>query len=267
MQFDLSCPSCGAVKNCAFNTLFKSAAVSLSCLSCKRNTSSTKWLCTHAIPWHTCEYHREPGMRCGNKRSKGIGNYVPDRGKAEQRLNNKLRKLGPLGSNEGHCATQSQSHSANQLVRSNCQFRASLSSETRAISAPCSSSRCTHNSTPSHQVKQFLNKKKEEDGSYGEPPTPKRETMRRSQLWNAHLSALTGHNLNIQNRPDHKDMGSEHPRDHRETYPKVRPITREASPRAKKARVEQCASKHARACRGGCPPVWTIEQYCPDCHG
>jgi hypothetical protein len=70
VQFDLSCPSCGVVKNCAFNTLFKSAAVSLSCPSCKKNTSSTKWLCTHAIPWHTCEHHREPGMRCGNKRSK-----------------------------------------------------------------------------------------------------------------------------------------------------------------------------------------------------
>jgi hypothetical protein len=252
-QFDLSCPSCSVVKNCAYNTLFKTAAVSLSCLNCKRNTSSTKWLCSHAIPWHTCEYHRELGMRCGNKRSKGIGMIVPDRGKAEQRLNNKLRKLGPLGSddlrlqntlssNEGQCADNSPS---------------TRHSETMANSAGSTSSQCMPNLTPSHQVKQILNLKKNKERSYGELPTPKRETVQRSQLWDLHNG----------NRPDNKEIGSEHPRDLCNKLSKVRPSPREPSPPAKKARVEQCASRHARACRGGCPTVWTIQQYCPDCHG
>ena len=203
-------------------------------------------------------------MRCGYKRSKGIGINLPDRGKAEQRLNSKLRKLGPLGSNETRF--QSQSQSAKQLASSNCHLGASPSSETRAISTPSSSSQCTPNSTPSHQVKQVLNQKKRKEGSYGELPTPKRETLQRSQLWIAHAQATRGNNLHNQNRPDQNDMGI---CDHCETIPntKVRPISRENSTQAKRARVEDHASRHARTCRGGCPTVWTIEQYCPDCHG
>ena len=39
------------------------------------------------------------------------------------------------------------------------------------------------------------------------------------------------------------------------------------SSRAKKARIGDQASSNRRRCRGGCPSVWTIESYCPECHG
>ena len=165
-QFLLSCPSCDTLKDCANNTLFKVAAVSLTCQSCKRNTTSTKWLCSHAIPWHTCEYHREPGMRCGLKRSKGIGNCMRDTFKAEQRLLNKHRRLGPLGSETGLCAMNFPSPNridglgaTLHLGRLSAHFN-DASSSTAANSASSSNSLSMPNSTASHKVQHVLNKKK-----------------------------------------------------------------------------------------------------------
>ena len=96
--FNLSCPRCKHVKNCARNKLFTTAPVSLSCNNCRANTTSTQWQCSHGKKWATCHVHREGGMRCGRLGSQGLRNKRPDPSKVESRLFYKAKRLGALGS-------------------------------------------------------------------------------------------------------------------------------------------------------------------------
>ena len=150
--FTLICPKCTRRQNCAKNKFFTTVAVSLSCKTCKTNTTSTQWHCTHGQKWHTCSSHREAGMRCGSLRTRGTPRR-PDPLKAEARLFQKAKKLGPLGS----CPHSSPSSCSNSLASDHNQV--GLSKHSSLV-----------NSTKSPG--KFLNQKnKKENGSYGGAPT------------------------------------------------------------------------------------------------
>ena len=65
----LSCPKCTRYKNVASCTLFSTRAMPIYCSECKISTMSSKWQCSHNLPWLQCPSHREEGFRCRSSRS------------------------------------------------------------------------------------------------------------------------------------------------------------------------------------------------------
>ena len=97
----LHCPHCGFDKECAKVRIYANQARCINCTACKRNTTSTRWLCTHQVLWHHCAEHREPGFRCGASHAQqGLQLKRPDPLKAEARHKAKTKKLGGLGQDE-----------------------------------------------------------------------------------------------------------------------------------------------------------------------
>ena len=81
LKFPLSCPSCSTSKECAKIRLFTSVAKGLTCSSCKKCTTSTRWSCFHGTPWTDCPVCRQVGFRCGSQslrthRNKSECNHV-----------------------------------------------------------------------------------------------------------------------------------------------------------------------------------------------
>ena len=64
-SFQLSCPSCGRIKECSNIRLFTTRVRTIACTSCNRSIVSSKWSCTCHVPWLQCESHRRAGFACG----------------------------------------------------------------------------------------------------------------------------------------------------------------------------------------------------------
>ena len=82
--------------------LYASSAKGVNCSTCKRSTTSTRWLCTHGIPWTNCHVHRELGFRCGSMRVSHKATLNRSKSstcplKVAKRLQAKIRRLGTLG--------------------------------------------------------------------------------------------------------------------------------------------------------------------------
>ena len=242
LSFKLKCPSCECFKESVGNTLFKTSAVTLSCQQCGKNTTSTKWLCTHLIPWHKCETHRDLGMRCGHGQSKGTKTIRPNPSKAEMRRLNKAAKLGPLGG----------SHDITSLGRTR-------STQDVNMRSGIGSRNCNSNSTSFHDDK-LLKKKKYKDGCLGAHPPHKRDIIESSRYWEAHSrcppNRVSGPGI------EEKCGTGKGPQTN-----KSRPKDEEERTLAKRARISPSSSIHVPTCRGQCPAVWTIDNYCPYCHG
>ena len=104
--------------------------------------------------------------------------------------------------------------------------------------------------------------KKNKDGGLGvPPPPPKEEPSETSRYWAAHLSCapIRGNRPGISERCNISSSAS--------LNNNSRPDNDEVVHQAKKAKVATSSSKHVQACRGQCPAVWTIDNYCPYCHG
>ena len=67
LRFSLVCPTCGASKECAQVKLFTNVARGLACSTCRRSTTSTRWICFHRTPWTDCPVCRHVGFRCGSQ--------------------------------------------------------------------------------------------------------------------------------------------------------------------------------------------------------
>ena len=237
--FDLFCPKCKRHQNCAKNKLFKTVAVSLSCRNCKTNTTSAQWRCTHGLKWLTCETHREAGMRCGSQKTQGTPRR-PDPLKAAARLSQKTKKLGPLGS---------------------CPSSLPASSTSRQPATTLSKQPSYVNSTMSSGNN--FNKRNKKNESYGELSPQYEVPVGTSRYWHAHLN---GDAIQGDHRPGtSSNLGIT---GNHETGKTPRPHDEEVSVLAKRARLTPpSSSKHVTTCKGKCPTVWTIDMYCPHCHG
>jgi hypothetical protein len=101
-SFCLKCPHCSSSRECAHIILYSTHARVINCPACKRNTTSTQWLCPHSVQWHRCHEHREGGMRCGRRRCRNNpqDKAIRDRGKGSMyslRRFKRLKRLGNLG--------------------------------------------------------------------------------------------------------------------------------------------------------------------------
>ena len=98
----------------------------VTCHTCRRSTTSTRWLCSHGVPWTSCHVHREAGFRCGLHNPANIkANFErcskvnrPCPLKAARRLFLKAKRLGSLG----------EPNSSRALFNSAC-----LSSKTKTV--------------------------------------------------------------------------------------------------------------------------------------
>ena len=99
LTFILSCPTCGCSRECAQVKLFTTTARGLTCSSCKKSTSSTRWKCQHGILWPKCSIHREQGFRCGANRKPPLERPKTWLGSMSLKaLKNKQARLNRLGS-------------------------------------------------------------------------------------------------------------------------------------------------------------------------
>ena len=184
-------------------------------------------------------------MRCGSHRSQGTQSR-PDPSKAATRLFQKAKRLGPLGS----CIKGSHSScSSSQPSDYNTRTRNSIiqHQDVQPFSV---------NSTRSPGI--FKQKNKE--GGHEEPPPPKQESQMTSRYWSAHLGGASAGE-----GPGKKETCDTSINISQTNF--SRPETEIGEPSAKKVKVSPPSAKHALACRGCCPAVWTIDMYCPHCHG
>ena len=107
----------------------------------------------------------------------------------------------------------------------------------------------------------FENKRnKKENNRYGDRLPPKGEVRRSSWAWQAH-TAERGGVPGVCSNPD-----SDHPSSQlSEHLPGAKPQEPLESQPSKRVKLD--CFKQVPACRGQCPTVWTIHQYCPHCHG
>jgi len=126
-HFPLECPHCDAIKDCARIKLYAHCARGVTCHICRRSTTSTRWLCSHGVPWTSCHVHREAGFRCGLHNPANINKANFERCskvnrpcplKAARRLFLKAKRLGSLG----------EPNSSRALFNSAC-----LSSKTKTV--------------------------------------------------------------------------------------------------------------------------------------
>ena len=100
--FLLKCPSCGTFRDCVNVKLFTTTARGLTCSTCRKSTSSTKWCCEHGSPWTSCPEHRETGFRCGTQRlhlrkATSKGSFWVGSLKALKSRQARASRLGSLG--------------------------------------------------------------------------------------------------------------------------------------------------------------------------
>jgi len=242
-SFSLSCPTCGSFRECARVRLFTTTAKGLTCSNCRKSTTSTRWHCLHDVPWTKCPSHRETGFRCGAKslptleRPKGRMGLGHATLKALKCRQAKMSKLGSLGEHK------SLSFLTSNLVGS-------------------------HSSRGTLVHKKIAKRR-------GKRPTPKREGVG-SQLgmhFKTPIKALeSGSNssssidyassskywLAHSRQPGGKASSDSY---HDETGGIGGPFRP-----AKIARLSEPFSRQAKACKGNCPLIWTIESFCELCH-
>ena len=257
ISFMINCPHCGVSKDCAKVRLFSTVARSVSCTSCLRNTSSTRWLCSHGAPWTSCLVHREAGFRCGSqslhikKRSHDQHRFAKAT-KAKQRKQARLHKLGILG--EPKCPSMSVDNSVGSstfqgtLVRKNkVKRRGKFPSPKRdsSMSRPGK----LHNIENPHTK---LDDCKVEHGKHDYS-----HIMSTSSIWQAHV---------FKGQPGGSTSSDRNSCCHHSTQQTgsggLAPLNI-----AKRARLSSASSSRRAVCRGNCPTRWTIESYCEVCHG
>ena len=237
----LKCPHCGLDRDCAKVSIYASKARCINCAACKRNTTSTRWLCSHEIPWHLCAEHRKLGFRCGAYHSQqGLQLKRPDPLKLEARLQAKTRKLGRLGQDEEPL----------------CSTPPSIS---RALnSASCFS----------------FNNKKSDEMRYGDRIPPKGDARGSSWAWQAHSTGQGSCDNPMDSSQHNKQTervqvlcvdGSIGNSFHSQNRVQEPQCTFEGNSPKRRPRITRV--QHAKSCKGLCPKVWTIDQYCPACHG
>jgi hypothetical protein len=251
-SFTLVCPKCGSVREAARVTLYCTRARGLNCTMCRLNTSSTRWMCQHAIPWQRCPEHRAGGFRCGSHR----GNPGPWDARApptsiQPLLKDKLHlarlkrlaRIGPLGSsskdpqahdmckravarNSGRCPTKTFKKKKRKIgVMGNAQ---PPKGEGRDIAWP----------RESHQSQKRLVLC---EGLRGELPRPTK------------IPRIVSKQPDIQRDPSCRTLRSDNPGD------------RGSDQQAKRPKVAHVSTSR---CKGLCPKVgWSIDQYCEACHG
>lgn len=233
--FGLFCPHCGTSKNCAGIRLYAKNARGVTCKEFKKCTTSTRWKCPHGVPWTTCPTHREGGFRCGplrlHKRSNGPLKPERRRLKAITRLQAKRCRLGSLGEPKRPHFT-----------------------------------RLNSGQPTSRQSKKSIKRQQ------GMRPPPKREYGRGSLV-----SAISPNKQKITSSSNSVRVSTivtlppDQPKEHEGIkQPSTRPpLKRNGVPKsmslAKRARTGQAVS--TIRCKGNCPTVWTIDLYCPRCHG
>ena len=65
-EFDIACPICKCIKDVSNMCLYpKQKWKSIKCLPCGKYKTARQWLCSCAIPWHSCPIHASTGHACG----------------------------------------------------------------------------------------------------------------------------------------------------------------------------------------------------------
>ena len=254
--FYLKCPTCGNFKNCAHIKLFTTTARGLTCSSCKKSTSSTRWTCEHGTPWTRCSYHREPGFRCGVQSLPSISasfkgtNSMTRSSKAILRRQAKLRVIGSLGEPKRPPVSRvnsvnSSTFKRTSVLKKKLKRRGSppLNGESRLRRPELHDS-----SIPHTRLSNCSNEHDTHRIDYS-------ACMATSTFWRAHsgqgqIGGSTTSNNSMQYF----------------THKAGSVVGRPPNP-AKKARISEPFSMQASSCKGMCPRVWTIESYCEACHG
>ena len=252
--FHLSCPSCSSVRDCAQVRLFTTTARGLTCSSCKKSTSSTRWLCQHGTPWTKCSEHREVGFRCGAKSMSTHGGSKTRLGhatfKALRSRQAKLSRLGSLGEPKSIFVLSSNlvgPHSSKgTLVQKKIGKRQGIRPTPKREGE--GSRLGTLIKTPNNDLEIGSNSSSIIDGE--------RHAKTTSIYWLAHSQrgqpkGSTSSNNHNYDPYFHNEAGSDAGVPHRP---------------AKIARLCEPFSKQAPACKGNCPQIWTIESYCELCH-
>ena len=251
-SFFLSCPSCGSFRDCARVRLFTTTARGLTCSTCRKSTSSTRWHCHHNIAWPKCSHHRETGFRCGArslptierpKMRLGLGHATL---KALKNRQAKLSKLGSLGEHKSLSFLTSNLVGPHSFKGTLVQKRISKRRGKRPTPK-----REGVGSQLGMQLKTPI--KALEFGSNSSSSNDLERQTTTSRYWLAHSrqpKGVTSSNNNRLHHPIHYEAGSlGEPR---------RP--------AKIARLCEPFSKRAKACKGNCPEIWTIQSFCELCH-
>ena len=220
-HFMLSCPRCGTRKDCARHSLYTTSARCVTCRSCKRNSSSLKWHCSHGSPWHQCHSHREEGFWCGR---------------------------APAGRTQGS-SKRTAPHIASACLLSKRRKLGSLGSDTQEVTT-------TINSAPSTEHFEPKKNPKERSRHGGRQPL-KGDGKEGSWAWQAHCRALSRGN---EVSPSPPDLGSSS---------SLASSTQNGARANLYGSLTSLPFKKPRLakCKGQCPKIWTIDSYCPDCHG
>ena len=274
-MFHLTCPTCGSVRDCAQVRLFTTTARGLTCSSCRKSTTSTRWLCQHGPPWTKCPEHREFGFRCG---SKGMSTHKRSKTwlghatlKALKGRQAKLSRLGSLG------VPKSLLVSSSNLVGSHSSKGTSVQKKI--------GKRRGRRPTPMREgkggrlgmLKNPRNKALDIGSNSSSLNDGDRHAIKTTSIyWLAHSQkgqpkGSTSSNSRSYDSIVHHKAGSEVGEPH-----KPAKIARLCVPFSKQACTQKqapapfskqaCTQKQAPACKGNCPQIWTIESYCELCH-
>ena len=253
--FFLKCPSCGHIRDCARVRLFTTTARGLTCNSCKKSTSSTRWRCEQDIPWTSCPVHREAGFRCGVRSMpsrQGLNSSLRQGSlKALRARQAKLSRIGSLGEPKSLLISSLNSVGPHPMRRTMVQ---KITKKRRGIRpAP---KRAGVKGRPGK-----LNISPSSLGIGNDEHcvnlTERHANHTTSIYWLAHSSngqprGTTSSNKHSIDSIVHHDAGSKTGGPHKP---------------AKIAKLCEPFSKQAPACKGNCPHIWTIESYCEYCHG
>jgi hypothetical protein len=254
--FFLKCPSCGNFRNCANVKLFTTTARGLTCGSCKKSTSSTRWMCEHGTPWTRCTSHREPGFRCGgqslpSKRafSKGIISLTSSF-KAVQRRQANLRRIGSLGEPKSPPRFRDNSVNSSTFKRTTVQKKNIKRRGRPPLNGESRLRRPELHVSNNPQTSLGIRK------SSSDNIIDRHANHATSIYWLAH--SFKGQPRGSTSSNSHRFDSHMHQTAGSETGGPQKP--------AKIARLCEPFSKQASACKGNCPQIWTIESYCETCH-
>ena len=256
LKFLLHCPSCKASKECAHVRLFSKVARGIACSTCRKNTTSTRWNCSHGTPWTDCHVCRHVGFRCGSqslRKHSSQSNRVMHATtllNAHRRKQAKRRALGSLGDPKGfhplrsNSVGQSPHHRAivhKKIIKRRGERpppkREMRSGRLDAQQTPNTKDRC---SSDHHAYRDY------------------HTHATSSVYWQAHCKRGVPDGVptsnNVIHAPKHH-LGS------------AGSALGEPHNQAKKARVCVPFSTPVKGCKGNCPTVWTIESFCERCHG
>ena len=257
LKFPLVCPTCGTSKECAKVRLFTNVAKGLTCSTCRKSTTSTRWSCFHGTPWTDCPVCRQVGFRCGSQslrnhpnRSRHVTNMMHLTVKALRRKQAKLRVIGALG--EPKRLQAPRYNSAGSLPNRRTMVQKENIKRRRERPPPKGEGKENQLDAQTNSSRRLGCSKSEHDIHHD-------YYMHgcSSSLWQAHAAS----NLPRGNTSSDSNKCSKH------SYPQTG--SEGASPHspAKKARLCKAFSSRKAACKGNCPDRWTIESYCEHCHG